>query len=82
MAFINQHSYTISAATVLMIVGVIAFRSGVSPRGIFAIGLLILILISAFLLLRPGKSSHDRVAQINSTIGAGKPVLIEFQSPY
>lgn len=82
MAFINQHSYTITAATVLTIVGVIAFRSGVSPRGIFSIGLLILILISAFLLLRPGKSPFDRVTQINSVIGAGQPVLIEFQSPY
>jgi hypothetical protein len=82
MALINQNSYTITAATVLVIAGVIAFRSGVSPRGIFSIGVLILLLISIFLLLRPGKSSLERVSQINTSIGAGKPVLIEFQSPY
>jgi hypothetical protein len=82
MTYFNQHSYTITAVSVLVVVGVLALRSGVDLRSILATGILLLLLISAFMVLNPGKSSHDRVAQIDSLIGAGQPVLIEFQSPY
>jgi hypothetical protein len=36
----------------------------------------------AFALLRPAAGEADEVSSIRARIGAGRPVLLEFQSPY
>ncbi len=82
MTFINQHSFTLSAAAVVVILAAVLLRDGVRANDLVALGALILGLGLAYFLLRPGPSTSALAEQLTAPIGAGRPVLLEFQSPY
>ena len=82
MSFINQHSFTLDAAAALGILALVLFRDGVQRSDWLALGALALGLALAFLLLRPGPSTYNAAQQVRARIGAGKPVLLVFQSNY
>jgi hypothetical protein len=82
MKFINQHSFFIFTGLLLLIAAVLVLRTGITtPRLLLLLGLL-LIMAMLYLVLNPGGSSSREVGQIQSRIGSGTPVLLEFQSQY
>lgn len=81
-ALINQHSFVLAAAATLILVSAVLFRDGVRPGDGFALGAVGAGLALAYALIRPGPPTHSQAHEVESLIGAGRPVLLEFQSPY
>ncbi len=82
MKFINQHSFFIFTGLLLLTAAFIILRTGITiPRLMLILGL-ILVMAMLYLVLNPGSSSSREVGQIQSRIGSGTPVLLEFQSQY
>lgn len=82
MSFINQHSFALLSAVVLLALAVFLFRDGVQGSDLVALGALVLGLGLAFWLLSPGPSTLRETETVQAQIGAGVPVLLEFQSVY
>jgi lipopolysaccharide export LptBFGC system permease protein LptF len=83
MRFINQYSFTLTAAAaVLTLAFFFLLRGGPRAADLIAAGAMALGLGLAYWLLQPGPSTLSSVEQMTAEIGAGKPVLLEFQSPY
>ncbi len=82
MEYINQHSFTLSAIGLVLLVAWLLLRDGVSGRDLLALGLLVGALVGSFALVQPGPSSPLDAAQARALIGGGRAVLLEFQSPY
>ncbi len=80
--FINQHSFTLLGAMALLTLSVVLLRDGPKPSDFLAIGSLAAGLVLAYLLLNPGASTERDADRVRAQIGAGVPVLLEFQSPY
>jgi hypothetical protein len=81
-AWLNQHSYLAATAGLLILVAALLFRDGVRPTDLLALAALAAGAWVAYALLQPGASTLDRAESIRAEIGAGRPVLLEFQSPY
>jgi len=82
MKFINQHSFFIFTGLLLLTAAFIILRTGITiPRLMLILGL-ILVMAMLYLVLNPGSSPSREVGQIQSRIGSGTPVLLEFQSQY
>ena len=81
-ALINQHSFLFAAVAALVLVSTVLFRDGARPSDWFALGALGAGLALAYGLLRPGPPTQSQIQAVDSLIGAGQPVLLEFQSPY
>lgn len=77
--FINQYSFVIFSALFLVLAGTFLLRGGMTWVRIAIFSVLLLGVVSAWFILRPRQINGDLVRE---TIGAGKPVLLEFQSPY
>lgn len=83
MKIINQYSFVWVAVLIMVVGGVLIFWKHASWRTILVFCLLLLGLLAAWFFLRPRQTSMvDGARQIQETIGGGKPVLLEFQSPY
>ncbi len=82
MSFLNQHSFTILSLLAFIVLAIILVRDGVKTNDIIALVALGLGLGVAFLLFRPGRSTSDEAQEVLTQIGAGQPVLLEFQSNY
>lgn len=82
MQFINQHSYTLAAVAAVLILAVLLFHDGVRVNDLIALGALIAGLVFAYVLFRPSVSSSTDSSRIDALTRTGKPVLLEFQSPY
>jgi hypothetical protein len=82
MPFINQYSFLIAAGIVAVLLGFYLFRKRLDRSSFVTLGALILGLLLAFFLLRPGSSPPQDVNQILTQIGSGQPVLLQFQSDY
>lgn len=82
MAFFNQHSFTLSALVLMAILGFFLLRDGVRISDLITLGALGAGLLAAYVLFLPGPSTLDEVDKVEAQIGAGKVVLLEFQSPY
>ena len=80
--FVNQHSFSLFAAASLLVLAIYLFRDGVEANDLVAFGALILGLVIAYGFLQPGPSTLSQVTEVQARIGAGQPVLLEFQSPY
>lgn len=80
--WINQHSFVLVSIVALLGLGGALLRDGVRADDGLALGALAGGLILAYVLLRPGPATHAQVAEVHRLIGAGRPVLLEFQSPY
>ena len=71
--FANQYSFALGGAMSLAVLAIWLFRDGITLNDLLAFGAL------AF---KPGESSENSSAAVLEEIGAGTPVLLEFQSPF
>jgi hypothetical protein len=81
-SFFNQYSFVVVSVLVWAILALVLLRDGTRSEDLLALGTLALGLYLAFKLLNPGRSDLTDTDAIAARIGAGTPVLIEFQSPY
>jgi hypothetical protein len=83
MKIINPYSFIIVALGIIAILVFFAVSRGIQTTGVLlALGAVVIGLIASFLILNPGASTVQDAEQITTAIGAGSPVLLEFQSPY
>lgn len=80
--WLNQHSFLVVAAGVLILPAAILLRDGVRPADVAALGAVGLGLALAYARLRPGESTQRQADLVRAQIGQGRPVLLEFQSPW
>jgi hypothetical protein len=80
--WINQNSFVLAAAATILVAAVLLLRDGIRPSDLLALAALAVGMWAAHALLRPPAGSGDEVSAIRAQIGAGKAVLLEFQSPY
>lgn len=80
----NQYSYVLTGIFLLVLLaGLLAWRRkhfGAREAGLLL--LLVALLAGGWFVLRPKAAQPATVEQISAQIGQGKPVLLEFQSPY
>jgi hypothetical protein len=82
VSVVNQYSFVwLSAAGVVMLAVVLAARRA-PARQWLSLAALVLGLGVAYALLRPSPVSPDAALRLESSIGSGRPVLLELQSPY
>jgi hypothetical protein len=80
---INQYSLLWAALVLLAILSLVLLRN--RPRGpdLIALGLIALALLAVWLATQPRQTPlMGDAAEIQAMIGQGKPVLLEFQSPF
>jgi len=80
---VNQYSALWIAGAFVLLVMLVLFREGPKARDFVALGVVITGLAVAWLLLHPRQTPlMDSSRTVQSMIGQGVPVLLEFQSPY
>jgi len=80
---INQYSALWMAGAFVLLVALIIFRHRPKASEFIALGVVILGLGVAWSLLHPRQTPlMDEAKAVQAMIGQGKPVLLEFQSPY
>ena len=80
---INQYSAIWIAAGLVLVVTLFLFRQKPRTTDFIALGAVAIGLVIAWGLLHPVQSPLMEDAQkVQAMIGQGKPVLLEFQSPY
>ncbi len=82
MKIINQYSFVLVGLVVCLGLAAFLLRDGVKTTDILALAALAAGFGLAFWLLRPGPSTLDESVEVMERIGAGKPVLLEFQSNF
>ncbi|MGB2895484.1 MAG: hypothetical protein WBB65_04890 [Anaerolineales bacterium] len=83
MQQINQYSFPFLAGVILLILAGILLRKVGTEGMLVPLGAMILGFLFAFWLFSPGASAETPdAAKVEEVIGAGKAVLLEFQSPY
>ena len=82
MALINQYSFLWGALILLIIVAVLLLRDGPKRTDFLILGVILIALGGLWLGVRPRATQLTHAAQVQAQIGAGTPVLLEFQSPY
>jgi hypothetical protein len=83
MQIFNQYSAVWIAAVLVVVVGFLLLRRKPKWPQFLAFGLLVLVLGLAWIFLHPRQTGQIySAAQVQAAIGQGKPVLLEFQSPY
>ena len=82
MEWINQYSFLLVGAFVLVALSVVLFRDVIRQTDLVALGSLVLGLALAYMLFRPSASGEGDPTQRLDGIGGGTPVLLELQSPY
>ena len=81
--FLNQYSALWMAGAFVLLVALIIFRHKPTTGELIALGVMILGLGVAWSLLRPQQTPlMEDANSVQAMIGQGKPVLLEFQSPY
>ncbi|MEE9216541.1 MAG: hypothetical protein V3U32_03820 [Anaerolineales bacterium] len=80
--FLNQHSFTFGAAFALAMLAIWLFRDGITLNDLLTFGALGLGLGIAYYFFNPGESTETDAEAVIEQIGAGTPVLLEFQSPF
>ena len=81
-SWLNQNSFVLAAAATILVAAVLLLRDGVRPSDLLALAALAAGMWAAHALLRPPAGSGVEIRSIRAQIGAGKAVLLEFQSPY
>jgi multisubunit Na+/H+ antiporter MnhB subunit len=80
---INQYSALWMAGAFVLLVVLVIFRHNPKPSEFIALGVVVIGLGVAWLMLHPTQTPLMEDAKtVQSMIGQGKPVLLEFQSPY
>ena len=80
---INQYSALWMAGAFVLLVVLIILRHKPTLGDYIALGVVIVGLAAAWVMLHPRQTPlMDDAKKVQEMIGAGKPVLLEFQSPY
>ena len=80
---LNQYSAIFIAAAVLLIAIVFVFSRKPRWQDTLALGVITAGLVAAWFVLHPIQTPlMDDAKMVQEMIGQGKPVLLEFQSPY
>ena len=80
---INQYSALWMAGAFVLLVVLIILRHKPTVGDYVALGVVIIGLALAWTMLHPRQTPlMDDAKMVQEMIGAGKPVLLEFQSPY
>ena len=81
--FLNQYSFLILAVLLSVAAGSFLLRNNPTWRDILAFGVIIAALVASWVVLHPVQTPlMEDAKKVQSLIGAGTPVLLEFQSPY
>lgn len=64
------------------ILGIFLFRDGFQLADLIPLGALGLGFGLIYMLLKPRPSTHTAIDEVRAAIGAGTPVLLEYQSPF
>ena len=80
--FINHNSFTLLGLIVWGTTAYFLFRNGQSNRSYLILAGVTLLLILLFFVFRPDQAASKESNIFQAQIGQGKPVLLEFQSPY
>ncbi len=79
----NQYSAVLIAAALMLVAVLFAFRHKPRWPDLLALGVIAAGLLTAWVLLHPVQTPlMDDAKMVQEMIGQGKPVLLEFQSPY
>lgn len=82
MSILNQYSFVFIILLLMGILAGVLFRNGIQKQKIV---ILILVLVGVFAIwywIKPTQNLSTSQEQSPELIGSGKPVLLEFQSPY
>ena len=80
---VNQNSFILIAAAVILVAALILLSRNPKWTDYLAFSVICLGLLTAWIIMHPRQTPLMEDAQkIQAMIGAGKPVLLEFQSPY
>jgi hypothetical protein len=81
--FFGLYSYIFIAAGFVFVAGVILLTNKPKWNDYLAFGVIVSGLIFAWSILHPRQTIlMDDAKEVQAMIGIGKPVLLEFQSPY
>ena len=80
---VNQYSAIWIASAFILLVALLLFRQKPTARDFIALGVVIAGMVLAWVTLHPRQTLlMDDAKMVQEMIGQGKPVLLEFQSPY
>jgi hypothetical protein len=82
MEFINQYSFTVVAGTLIIVFAFFIFRYEIGQRQVISLVALVIGFFVAYSFFNPGESSTGGASRVADAMGGGKPVLMEFQSPF
>lgn len=84
LQLINQFSYLVTSVFLLVVTGgLLAWRrKGFHLREAGLLAVMAILLLLGWFASRPAKVTAVTAGQIRAQLGQGKPVLVEFQSPY
>jgi len=83
MSFINQNSYIITCALILVLMASVLFRDGIRLLDIAAITVAIATFSVSWILLRPTPSTLSSIDSVEAVLENGEiPTLLDFQSEY
>ncbi len=79
----NQYSFLLIASALTLVVGLVLLSNKPKWSDYLAFGVIVTGLITAWIVMHPRQTPlMDDAKMVKDMIGAGKPVLLEFQSPY
>jgi len=80
---VNQYSALWIASAFILLVALTLFRQKPTARDFIALGVVTIGVALAWVTLHPRQTPlMDNAKMVQDMIGQGKPVLLEFQSPY
>ena len=81
--FVNQYSFILLAIGLLIVAGIILLTRKPRWNDYLAFGVIVGALLLAWVIVHPRETPlMDDARMVQEMIGAGTPVLLEFQSPY
>ncbi len=80
---LQPYSLLLLALVLVVVVAAVLLRNKPRPADIIAFIGIVLGLVAVYLYIRPTQTPlMGEAASVQAVIGKGKPVLLEFQSPY
>lgn len=79
----NQYSFISIGVLFVLVAGMILLTNKPKTKDYLAFGVIVASLVTAWTILHPRQTPlMDDAKMVQAMIGAGTPVLLEFQSPY
>jgi len=80
---INQYSFVALSAFLVLVAGLILLGNKPKLKDYLAFGIIVIGFVAGWGILHPRQTLlMDEARKVKEMIGAGVPVLLEFQSPY